>query len=242
MMPAPSRRSFFVAGTDTDAGKTLASCALLLAAARAGYSTLGMKPVAAGAHNTASGWRNSDALQLMQASTVKLAYEQVNPVCLEVAASPHIAAALAGRKLSVERLGGFCRGVLARRADLTLIEGAGGWRVPVNEREYMSDLAKALQLPVILVVGMKLGCLNHALLAAEALARDGLVLAGWVANRIDPGFQYHEQNRDTLREQLGAPLLAEIPHLPAPADPAQALHCFAVDQLLGITNVAPPGL
>lgn len=227
------RLAYFVAGTDTDVGKTLVSCALLGAAAAAGYSTLGMKPVAAGASSTQQGLRNDDAIQLHAASTLKLAYEQINPVCLPEAASPHIAAALAGRKVSVERLSGFCRGVLAQRADLTLIEGAGGWRVPLNDREYLSDLAKALKLPVLLVVGMRLGCLNHALLTAEALARDGLTLAGWIANRIDPGLHHYEQNRDTLLQRFEAPLVAEIPHLAAPLRTADARHCFAVDQLFG---------
>jgi len=232
-MTSTQRLAYFVTGTDTDVGKTLVSCALLGAAAAAGYSTLGMKPVAAGAGITEQGLRNDDAMQLHAASTLKLAYEQINPVCLPEPASPHIAAALAGRKVSVERLSGFCRGVLAQRADLTLIEGAGGWRVPLNEREYLSDLAKALKLPVLLVVGMRLGCLNHALLTAEALARDGLTLAGWIANRIDPGLQHYEQNRATLLRQFDAPLLAEIPFLPGPACAAEAQHCFAVDQLFG---------
>jgi len=238
-MAGTQRLAYFVAGTDTDVGKTLVSCALLGAAAAAGYSTLGMKPVAAGASATQQGLRNDDAMQLHEVSTLKLAYEQINPVCLPEPASPHIAAALAGRKITVERLSGFCRGVLAQRADLTLIEGAGGWRVPLNDREYLSDLAKALKLPVLLVVGMRLGCLNHALLTAEALARDGLTLAGWIANRIDPGLQHYEQNRDTLLRDFDVPLLAEIPYLPTPARASEAQRCFAVDQLFGKPAVMP---
>jgi dethiobiotin synthetase len=235
-MTVAPRLRYFVAGTDTDVGKTFVSCALLHAAAAAGYSTLGMKPLAAGAQATAAGLRNSDAQQLQAASSVELAYEQLNPVCLPEPASPHIAAALAGRRVTVERLAGFCRGVLTLRANLTLIEGAGGWRVPLNEREYLSDLARALQLPVLLVVGMRLGCLNHALLTAEALVRDGLVLGGWVANRIDPGMQHYEDNRNSLSERLGMPPLAELPWFGAEARPAQAASLVALDQLFAASE------
>lgn len=226
------RKSYFVAGTDTAVGKTLATCAMLRAAAAAGYTTVGMKPLAAGAVQTADGLRNDDALHLQAVSTLQLTYDEVNPVCLAEPASPHIAAALAQRKLRVERLAGFCQGVLSLRANFTLIEGAGGWRVPLNEREFMSDLAKQLQLPVILVVGMRLGCLNHALLTAEAIVRDGLRMAGWIANRIDPQMDHYERNRDTLRGWFDAPLLAEIPHMPGSDAVAQAAACIALDHLL----------
>lgn len=226
------RKSFFVTGTDTDVGKTLVSCAMLRAAAKAGYSTVGMKPLAAGGTQTAEGLRNDDALQLQAASTLQLSYDQINPVCLPQPASPHIAAELAQRKVRVERLAGFCHGVLTLRANLSLFEGAGGWRVPINEREFVSDLAKQLRLPVILVVGMRLGCLNHALLTGEAIVRDGLRLAGWVANRIDPHMEHYERNRDTLHEYFNVPLLAEIPHLGGSDPAASALPFIALDQLL----------
>lgn len=226
------RKSFFVTGTDTDAGKTLASCAMLRAAVAAGYTAVGMKPLAAGATQTHDGLRNDDALQLQAAGNLALSYDEVNPLCLPDAASPHIAAALAKRSVRVERLAGFCHGVLSLRANLTLLEGAGGWRVPINEREFMSDLAKQLQLPVILVVGMRLGCLNHAMLTGEAIVRDGLRLAGWVANRIDPHMEHYERNRDTLRDCLPAPLLAELPHFGG-ADPAmQAARHVELEQVL----------
>lgn len=228
----PLRKSFFVTGTDTDVGKTLAVCALLRAAAAAGHSTAGMKPLAAGGTQTAEGLRNEDALRLQEASTLKLSYDEVNPVCLPEPASPHIAAALAQRRVRVERLAGFCQGVLALRANLTLLEGAGGWRVPLNEREFMSDLARQLQLPVILVVGMRLGCLNHALLTGEAIARDGLRVAGWIANRIDPHMEHYERNRDTLRDALPVPLLAEFPWFGGADPAAHAARHVALDQLL----------
>jgi dethiobiotin synthetase len=228
------RKTFFITGTDTDAGKTLVACALLKAAAAAGFTTVAIKPVAAGATQTDQGWRNSDALLLQAASTIQMAYEQVNPVCFEHALAPHIAAQLSDRRVRVERLAGFCQGVILKRADLTVIEGAGGWRVPLNEREFLSDLVKQLNIPVILVVAMRLGCLNHALLTAEAIARDGLQLAGWVANRIDPHMQCYEQNRDTLSSLLEAPLLAEIPFFASTPDPAQIAACFVLDQLMQI--------
>jgi dethiobiotin synthetase len=226
------RKSFFVTGTDTDVGKTLAVCAMLRAAAAAGHSVVGMKPLAAGGTQTEEGLRNDDALQLLEASTLKLSYDEINPICLPEPASPHIAAELAQRKVRIDRLAGFCQGVLSLRANLTLLEGAGGWRVPVNEREFVSDLAKQLRLPVIIVVGMRLGCLNHAMLTGETIARDGLRIAGWIANRIDPHMEHYQRNLDTLREGFPAPLLGEIPWLGG-ADPAtQAARYIALDQLL----------
>jgi dethiobiotin synthetase len=216
-------RKFFIAGTDTDCGKTFVSCVLLRAAAQQGFSTIGMKPVAAGAVQTDVGLRNDDAMKLQNASSLPLSYEQVNPICLSAAVSPHLAAAQAGKRLQVQRIAGFCQGVLMKRADLTLIEGAGGWRVPISEREFMSDLARALNLPVILVVGMKLGCLNHALLTAEAIVRDGLTIAGWIATQRDPDMALLEENLQTLRDAMPFPCLGSIPFLTHPEDPDQAL-------------------
>ena len=204
---------FFVAGTDTDVGKTVIAQGLLVAAARQGLSTLALKPVAAGCEQTPDGLRNSDALALQAAMTETLHYEQVNPVALEPAIAPHIAAAQAGRRLTVAQLTGFCRGALMRRVDFALVEGAGGWRVPLNAGESLAGLAKSLNLPVILVVGMRLGCINHALLTAEAIARDGLPLAGWVANRVDPNMSEYEANLATLKQMIPAPCLGEVPFL-----------------------------
>lgn len=220
MKPIP--RKFFVAGTDTDCGKTFVSCTLLHAAAQKGHSTIGMKPVAAGATQTEQGLRNDDALRLQRAASVVLGYDQVNPVCLPAAVSPHLAAAQAGKRLQVQRISGFCQGVLMKRADLTLIEGAGGWRVPLSDREFMSDLARALNLPVILVVGMKLGCLNHALLTAEAIVRDGLTVAGWIATQRDPDMAMIAENLQTLHEALPFPCIGSIPFLADPDDLDQA--------------------
>jgi len=205
-------KTYFVTGTDTDAGKTFVSCALLYAAGLLGYKTLAHKPVAAGCERTEQGLRNSDATHLMAAMTEHEEYEMVNPIALEPAIAPHIAAQESGSSLSVARSAGFARGIMMARADLLLIEGAGGWRVPLNSRETLADLAKNLKQPVILVVGIKLGCINHALLTVEAIKADGLTIAGWVANQIDPEMSHYKENLATLAQLITAPLLAEIPY------------------------------
>jgi dethiobiotin synthetase len=203
-------QSYFVTGTDTEVGKTAVACALLEAGNLRGLKTAAIKPVAAGCDDQGF---NDDALQLQQAMSVEMPYEQVNPVALQAAIAPHIAAAREGRSLQVSRLAGLCRGVMLGGADMVLIEGAGGWRVPLGSRETLADLAKELQVGVILVVGMRLGCINHALLTAEAIARDGLHLAGWVANQPGERMNSHEENLDTLLRLMPAPLLGEVPAL-----------------------------
>lgn len=210
-----AKKAFFVTGTDTDVGKTLAATGILAAAQAQGLSTLGLKPVAAGCEATQEGLRNADALSLQSVSTVPMVYEQINPVALREAIAPHIAAIHEKRTLSADRLVGFCRSSL-NQAELTLVEGAGGWRVPINPRETMAHLAVNLQLPVILVVGMRLGCINHALLTVEAIRNDGLQLAGWVANVIDANMPALEENIDSLYQRIGAPCLGVIPRLSAP--------------------------
>lgn len=214
--------SFFVTGTDTGVGKTLITAALLHAAKVKGLSTLAMKPVAAGCDATPWGLRNSDALMLQAAMTKELAYEQVNPVALAEPIAPHLAAANIGRRLSLDRLAGFCRGTLMTRADLRLIEGAGGWRVPLNEAETMAGLPKVLNMPVILVVGVRLGCINHALLTMEAIVRDGVKVAGWVANQVEPEMAARDGNLATLRAVMPVPCLGEVPWLPLPTAAAVA--------------------
>ncbi|MFT6339869.1 MAG: dethiobiotin synthetase [Alcanivorax sp.] len=201
--PLPALKGiFFVTGTDTEVGKTWVSCRLLERAREAGLSCYGLKPVAAGCEETAEGWRNDDALQLMAASSVTLPYELVNPVALKAPVAPHIAARKEGKAITLSRLVGYVRGALsAHKADLILIEGAGGWRVPLNDREMLSGLASALELPVIQVVGMKLGCINHALLTAEAIEKDGLQYAGTMANCFGE-MDVQEENLLTLRQHL----------------------------------------
>ena len=201
--PLPALKGvFFVTGTDTEVGKTWVSCRLLERARETGLSCYGLKPVAAGCDETPDGWRNEDALQLMAASSVKLPYEMVNPVAFKAPIAPHIAAQQEGKDVSLSRLGGDGRGALsAHPADLILIEGAGGWRVPLNSREMLSGLAKELDVPVIQVVGMKLGCINHALLTAEAIEKDGLRYAGTMANCFGE-MAVQEENLLTLRQHL----------------------------------------
>ncbi|OQX33340.1 MAG: dethiobiotin synthase [Oceanospirillales bacterium LUC14_002_19_P2] len=215
-------KAYFVTGTDTDAGKTLMSCGLLEKARQKGLTTAAVKPVSAGCEETPEGLRNADALALHQVMTMEMPYEQVNPVAFLPPIAPHIAAQDAGRMITADRLAGICRGVLMKRADFTLLEGAGGWRVPLNPRETLADLARMLQLPVILVVGMKLGCLNHALLTAEAIRRDGLTIAGWVANSVTPDMARLVENTLTLEGELGVPCLGEVPYLDSATPTAAA--------------------
>ena len=211
-------RTWFVTGTDTEVGKTAVCCALLTALGASGWRTAAIKPVAAGCD---AGGHNEDALRLMACANQKLEYAQVNPVALREAIAPHIAAQREGRQLRAARLAGLCRGVMGGPADAVLIEGAGGWRVPLNRRETLADVAVELQVGVILVVGMRLGCINHALLTAQAIQRDGLTLAGWVANQPGERMDSHSDNLATLQALLPAPLLGDIPRL-APFDPAVA--------------------
>lgn len=216
-------KTYFLTGTDTDVGKTIVGCGLLDAARRQQCHTLALKPVSAGCQQTPEGLRNSDALALMAAMTGQLTYEQVNPVAVEPAMAPHIALAQSGRQVTIDRLAGYCRGALLQRFDLALIEGAGGWRVPLNNREMLSELACALQIPVILVVGVRLGCLNHARLTAEAIIRDGLTLAGWIASHPEPvAAGVCDMTLGALRGLLPAPCLGVIPYLASPGREAVA--------------------
>lgn len=202
--------TFFVTGTDTDVGKTAVAAGLLLVARKAGLRTAAIKPVAAGCDEQG---HNEDALLLQRVITEPLLYEQVNPVALRESVAPHIAARREARTLRSSHLAGFCRGVMMGSADFVLVEGAGGWRVPLSGRETLAHLARELQCPVILVVAMRLGCINHALLTAEAIRADGLALAGWVANTPGAKMSCYRENLETLGELLAAPLLGEIPCL-----------------------------
>lgn len=207
-----AKKTFFVTGTDTGVGKTSVSAALLVAARKQGLRTIAVKPVASGCERTPEGLRNSDALALQGAMTEKLVYEQVNPVSLEPAIAPHVAARQAGVQLSVSRLAGFCRGVMMRPAELCLIEGAGGWRVPLNQRESFAGVPRELGVDVILVVALRLGAINHALLTAEAIRHDGLRVAGWVGNRPDSMPMDEEQDTvEFLQQHIEAPCLGLLP-------------------------------
>lgn len=216
--------AYFIAGTDTDVGKTTIAAGLLYAARQAGLSTAAGKPVASGCEQTPHGLRNADALALLAECSLPLSYDEVNPVAFEPAIAPHIAAREAGVVLSVSSLLAPMQQVLAKQADFTLIEGAGGWRVPLSDQDSLSDVARGLDLPVILVVGVRLGCISHALLTAEAIAQDGLQLAGWVANIIDSKTARLEENLATLAERLPAPCLGRVPKLKAVSAQAVAEH------------------
>ena len=200
------KKIFFIAGTDTDVGKTYIACQLLRSAQESGCSTLGLKPLAAGAQKADGEWRNEDAVLLQQASTVKLPYASINPFCFELAAAPHLAAQKTGASLSAKNIAQNVRNVLDESDfDYCVIEGAGGWRVPLNDTETFADVVKLLQIPVILVVGMKLGCINHALLTAEAIKADGVTLHGWIANDLGNPMPLLEENIATLERLLPVP-------------------------------------
>jgi dethiobiotin synthetase len=194
-------RGIFVAGTDTGVGKTVVAAALIKALARQGLRVAGMKPVAAGAEMTPSGLRNADALALLQAANVAAPYEVVNPYCFAAPIAPHIAARDAGVAIDL--------GLLRQRfdeltalADCVVVEGAGGWLTPISDCASMADIAAALALPVVLVVGLRLGCLNHAILTARALAEHGAGLSGWIGNSIDPAFDRAMDNIADLERRL----------------------------------------
>lgn len=201
----------FIAGTDTGIGKTHASCTLLHALRQAGDSACGMKPVASGCVDTDEGRRNDDALALLAASSVPLPYELINPVALSEPLSPHLAAAHEGRVIGLPPLRDAFEALQASH-DRVVVEGVGGWMVPLAPGLLASGLPKAWQLPVILVIGLRLGCLSHALLTARAIVADGCHLLGWIANRIDPAMEAAEENLATLHELLPAPCLGVLPH------------------------------
>lgn len=227
--PAGACKGVFVTGTDTGIGKTVAAVALLQAMAGRGLRAVGMKPVAAGAEVGPRGLVNEDVAALIQASSLQLPQDLVNPYCFEPAIAPHLAAADAGVTVRLERIELAYR-ALASRAERVVVEGAGGLLVPLNDHEDFADLAVRLGLPVMLVVGMRLGCLNHALLTAAVLRQRGLRLAGWIANRMDPDMGAFDGNLRTLERRISAPLVGVFPFTPEPgATLAQFLRLDLLD-------------
>lgn len=213
---AGAPRGYFIVGTDTGVGKTLVACALLHAFARAGKRTIGMKPVAAGASRCDAGpLLNEDVAQLRAASSVTCSLDLINPYCFAPAIAPHIAAAQAGIEIDLKRVA-TAYTALAAQADTVIVEGVGGFCVPLTRDEDAADLACGLGLPLILVVGVRLGCLNHAILTAQAIRGRGLQLAGWIANRIDPVMPVAAENIAALASRLAAPLLGEFAFMAAP--------------------------
>ncbi len=207
--------NYFITGTDTDAGKTLVTASCLYGLNQSGIKTVGIKPIAAGAELQHGHWVNSDAQALAQYSAGELSASDINPICFEPPIAPHIAAARANQPINPEviyqRIAEIQQQV---KPEITLIEGAGGWKVPLDlSGATFADLPKKQRWPVIMVVGMKLGCLNHALLTADAMISDGLGLVGWVANCIDPDMSELEANIESLRSLLAMPCIGVVPHL-----------------------------
>ena len=218
-MSVPIKSAWFIAGTDTEVGKTFASCALLHVLRNAGIAAVGMKPVAAG---TDAAGRNDDVEALRAASGVQAPRSLINPYLFQPAIAPHIAAAEEGRCIDIEHIVRTFD-TLREQADTILVEGVGGFCVPLGPDSDTADLAEKLGLPVILIVGMRLGCINHALLTQQSIAARGLKLAGWIANRIDPDMSRFEENLAALKTRVAAPLLGVIPANSTPETAAKLL-------------------
>lgn len=194
-------QAFFITGTDTGVGKTYVACKLIRDYIAQGYKVIGMKPVAAGGDLVNGKWVNDDVLKLEQASNVKAPRELVNPYSFKEAIAPHIAAEKAGLEIKIDVIKQAFQ-ALSKLADIVIVEGAGGFLVPLNNQQSMADLPAALDIPVILVVGMKLGCINHSLLTVEAIQARGLTLHGWVANQVEPDMPFYHKNVATIAEKL----------------------------------------
>ena len=219
-------RGVFVTGTDTGVGKTIASVALIHRLRAAGLRTVGMKPVASGCQHTPDGWRNDDALRLQAASDPRLAYQDVNPYALERPTAPQLAARAMGIHVDLPHLkAAYAR--LAALADAVVVEGVGGWSAPLDDGLDQVDLVQTLDLPVMLVVGLRLGCLNHARLTARAIQSDGVRLIGWIGSSVDPDFAERDDYVELLRDALPAPCLGVLPHAASP-DPRAMAQCLSL--------------
>ncbi len=209
--------SVFVTGTDTGVGKSVASTALLHAFRARGGAAVGMKPLASGCEETAEGWRNDDALALVAASSHRPSYGDVNPYALPLPLAPEIAARRAGVEVRLEVLEAAYER-LRKQSEIVVVEGVGGWSAPLSASLDQIDLVRALRLSVVIVVGIRLGCINHARLTARAITGDGARLVGWIASHVDPEMQCQDENFDILRQRLDAPCWGRLPHIPG-ADP-----------------------
>lgn len=216
------RKAFFITGTDTNVGKTRVAISLLKKLNAQGYSTVGLKPLSSGCYKTNEGLRNQDATALQQAASIKLPYEWVNPLAFEPNIAPHLAAQEVNVRLSVASLFEACEPALNLDPDVLIIEGAGGFLCPLNERETMADFSRKLSFPVILVVGMRLGCLNHSLLTCHSIHMHGLQSAGWVAHSPKEKMPYLEENISSLKKLIAIPYLGIHPDF-------QVLPTFADD-------------
>jgi dethiobiotin synthetase len=228
-------KGIFVTGTDTGVGKTVVAAGLVRLLARQGRRVIGLKPVASGAERTPEGLRNPDALALAAEGTIRVPYALTNPYCFEPPIAPHLAAVEAGVEVPLDDLIRWY-GQAAADAEVAIVEGAGGWRVPLHPDGFLSDLPESLGLGVIVVVGLRLGCLNHARLTLEAIEHTGRCpVLGWIGNRIDPGYERLDDNLETLARLLGGPPLAVLPPLGSPRAEfvATALRCSEPLQRLG---------
>lgn len=228
------KQAYFVTGTDTNVGKTLIASGLLRAFADSGMRAVGMKPVAAGCEEVGGILHCADVTSLLAAGNIAAALSVVNPYALIPPIAPHLAAELAGVEIRLEEIV-RCFRELQKTADVVVVEGVGGFMVPLNPRQDTADLAQLLDLPVILVVGLRLGCLNHALLTAEAIKRRGLRLAGWVANLIEPDLPFVEANISALEQRLPAPLLGAVPY----CTEANAIVTAGLLRILSLENTPP---
>ena len=233
------RRAFFVTGTDTEVGKTFVSEAILILLNKKGLLTGGYKPIAAGCKLTAQGLRNEDALALQKHSSIDLGYDEVNPIAFEAAIAPHLAAQnlsedKTAQPISIDTVREGFIALLQKKPDVLIVEGAGGWRLPLGidfegQPRYLSEFVVETNLSVILVVGMRLGCLNHAVLTAECIRNDGLKIAGWIANQVDPDMSFLESNISSLQTLLDAPFIGTIPKVNTPEDAGAYLDLSVLD-------------
>jgi len=215
-------QGYFVTGTDTGVGKTWATLGLMGALKARGLTVAGMKPVASGCRTTPAGLRNPDAELIGKEASQAFPYEMVNPYAYAPAIAPHIAAGDAGGAIELSRILAAHQNLVAG-ADFIVVEGVGGWRVPLNDHQGIADLARCLAHPVLLVVGLRLGCISHALMTAETIAADGVVLAGWIANQLDPAYERSSETVESLRRRLPAPLLGQLPWIESLDVPALAV-------------------
>jgi len=223
-MSVNEAQGVFVTGTDTGIGKTVVSCQLIDTLIREGHKVIGMKPIASGAEKQNGMLKNDDALQLIEHANVDVPYELINPFCFEPAIAPHIAAEQVGQQIDLTIIEQAYNN-LAKQADWIIVEGVGGWSVPLNEKQTVADIPTQINLPVILVVGMRLGCINHALLTAAAIRANGNNLIGWIANQCEPNMPIYDENLQTLESKLDCPLIGHIPHLPREQnDPNQPIN------------------
>lgn len=233
------RRAFFVTGTDTEVGKTFVTEAILMKLNKKGLLTAGHKPIAAGCDVTSQGLRNEDALVLQKNSSIDLSYNEVNPIAFKAAIAPHLAAQdlhkdSTAQPISIDTIREGFVSLLQKKPDVLFVEGAGGWRLPLGidyegQTRYLSEFVVERNLSVILVVGMRLGCLNHAVLTAECIRNDGLKIAGWVANQIDPDMKFLKENIDSLKMLLNAPFIGFLTRLNVPEEADEHLDLSVLD-------------